>query len=97
MVGKRAQARGQGRAWAVAGEGALSGQGRPSRAGFQELGEQSASAPQKRMRCESNLGDSASECQIAKEGRARRQFVSNCRARARVKMVIFGSRGQNAR
>eukprot|EP00965_Chrysotila_dentata_P015396 509439-Pleurochrysis_carterae.AAC.1 len=33
-------------------EGALSGQGRSSRAGFQELKERSASAPQLCVRCE---------------------------------------------
>eukprot|EP00965_Chrysotila_dentata_P227564 6196092-Pleurochrysis_carterae.AAC.5 len=64
---------------------------------FQELGERSASAPQVRMRRESNFKKSACECQIANERRARRlQFVSNCSARKKVKMVIFESQGQNA-
>eukprot|EP00965_Chrysotila_dentata_P181142 5979803-Pleurochrysis_carterae.AAC.2 len=41
-------------------EGALSEQRRPTRAGFQEPpGERRASAPQVRMRRESNLGNSA--------------------------------------
>eukprot|EP00965_Chrysotila_dentata_P164671 5436706-Pleurochrysis_carterae.AAC.1 len=54
-------------------KGALTGQGRPSRAGFQEIGERSASAPQVRMRCDCKTTNCAceSECQIAKERRAR--------------------------
>eukprot|EP00965_Chrysotila_dentata_P254524 6211904-Pleurochrysis_carterae.AAC.1 len=76
---------------------ALSGQGRPSRAGFRELEERSASAPQVRMRRESKTANSACECQVANERRARRQLISNCRARARVEMVIIWSRGQNAK
>eukprot|EP00965_Chrysotila_dentata_P008826 287666-Pleurochrysis_carterae.AAC.1 len=68
-------------------EGALSGQGRPSRAGFRELGERSASVPQVRMRCECKVtANSACECQMANERRARRQFIRICRARARVEM-----------
>eukprot|EP00965_Chrysotila_dentata_P252097 6210483-Pleurochrysis_carterae.AAC.1 len=45
-------------------QGALSGQGRPSRAGFRELGIRSASAPQVCMRRESKTANSACECQI---------------------------------
>eukprot|EP00965_Chrysotila_dentata_P097799 3233508-Pleurochrysis_carterae.AAC.1 len=62
-----------------------------------EPGERSASAPQVHMRCKCNLGNRACECQIANEKRARRQCASKCRARARVKMVIIWSRGQNAK
>eukprot|EP00965_Chrysotila_dentata_P260452 6213912-Pleurochrysis_carterae.AAC.1 len=48
--------------------GALSGQGRPSRAGFQELGEQSASAPQVCMRCDSKTANRACECRLQMKG-----------------------------
>eukprot|EP00965_Chrysotila_dentata_P221221 6192268-Pleurochrysis_carterae.AAC.1 len=64
--------------------------------GTPELRRRSASAPQVRMRCEFNVGNCASGYGFADEGRARRQFVGNCPARAGVQMVIFGSRGQNA-
>eukprot|EP00965_Chrysotila_dentata_P026464 876265-Pleurochrysis_carterae.AAC.3 len=44
--------------------------------GFQELGKRSASALRVRMRCKSNLGDHACECQAANGRCARRQFAS---------------------
>eukprot|EP00965_Chrysotila_dentata_P202351 6181082-Pleurochrysis_carterae.AAC.1 len=56
--------------------------------------ERERSAPHVRMRCECNLGDCVCDYRFTNERRKRRQFVSNCRARERVKMVIFGSRGQ---
>eukprot|EP00965_Chrysotila_dentata_P163838 5408887-Pleurochrysis_carterae.AAC.1 len=59
--------------------------------------ERSASVPQVRMRCDCNLGNCACEYRFANERRARRQFVSDCRVRARVEMVVFRSRGQNAK
>eukprot|EP00965_Chrysotila_dentata_P165138 5452761-Pleurochrysis_carterae.AAC.1 len=65
--------------------------------GTPEPRERSASASQVRMRCDCNLGNSACEYGFANEKRGRQQFVSNCRARARATMVIFGSRGQNAK
>eukprot|EP00965_Chrysotila_dentata_P194871 6176641-Pleurochrysis_carterae.AAC.1 len=76
-------------------EGALSRQRRPAREGFQEPEERSASAPRIGMRRKPKTANSACECQIASARRARRQFVSNCRARARVEMVIIWFRGQN--
>eukprot|EP00965_Chrysotila_dentata_P117163 3871818-Pleurochrysis_carterae.AAC.1 len=56
----------------------------------------SASARKVHKRRKPNLGNCACKFRFANERRARRQFVSNC-LRARVEMVIFGSRGQNAK
>mgnify|MGYP007100951918 CR=1 FL=1 len=89
MVWERARARGLGAPGRWLKEGALSKGYRPSRAGFQEPKERSASAPQVRMRCNAKTADSACECQTANERcahenrtandwRARRQFVSKC-------------------
>eukprot|EP00965_Chrysotila_dentata_P196192 6177432-Pleurochrysis_carterae.AAC.1 len=64
---------------------------------FKELGERIANAPRVRMRYKSKRANCASECRTAKERRARRQFVNSRRARARVKLLIIWSRGQNAR
>eukprot|EP00965_Chrysotila_dentata_P186792 6167540-Pleurochrysis_carterae.AAC.1 len=49
-------------------EGELSGQRRPSRTEFQELGERSASAPQVCMRRESKTANSACEYQLQVKG-----------------------------
>eukprot|EP00965_Chrysotila_dentata_P107278 3544024-Pleurochrysis_carterae.AAC.8 len=58
--------------------------------GLQNLhGERGASTPQVRMRCDGNLGNSACAYRFTNARRARRQFVSSCRARERVEMVIF--------
>eukprot|EP00965_Chrysotila_dentata_P065307 2164175-Pleurochrysis_carterae.AAC.1 len=40
------------------------------------------------------MGNHACECQTANERRARRQFVSICRARARVELLIMGLEGK---
>eukprot|EP00965_Chrysotila_dentata_P046401 1541817-Pleurochrysis_carterae.AAC.1 len=58
--------------------------------GTPELREPSASAPRVRMQCECKLGNHACECQTANDKRARRQFVSKCRARARVELRVSG-------
>eukprot|EP00965_Chrysotila_dentata_P029664 986104-Pleurochrysis_carterae.AAC.1 len=49
-------------------KGALTGQGGPSQAGFQELGERSASAPQVCMRRESKTAKRVCECQLQMNG-----------------------------
>eukprot|EP00965_Chrysotila_dentata_P122808 4058977-Pleurochrysis_carterae.AAC.1 len=49
-------------------KGALTGQGRPSRAGFQELVERSASAPQVRMPCDCKTANCACERQLQMKG-----------------------------
>eukprot|EP00965_Chrysotila_dentata_P261148 6214154-Pleurochrysis_carterae.AAC.2 len=54
-------------------------------------------SPRVRMRCKCKLGNHAYECKTANERRARQQFISIYRARARVELLIIGSRGQNAR
>eukprot|EP00965_Chrysotila_dentata_P041774 1385788-Pleurochrysis_carterae.AAC.1 len=64
---------------------------------IQEPGTRSASAPRVRMRCDAKMGNHACEYQTANERCARRQFVSICRARARVELRIIGSRRRNAR
>eukprot|EP00965_Chrysotila_dentata_P107739 3558920-Pleurochrysis_carterae.AAC.1 len=48
--------------------GALSGQGRSLRAGFRELEERSASAPQVCMRCDSKTAHRACECRLQIQG-----------------------------
>eukprot|EP00965_Chrysotila_dentata_P210215 6185774-Pleurochrysis_carterae.AAC.1 len=56
-----------------------------------ELRKRSASAPQVRMLCNCNFGNCAYDNRSATEGRAHRQFGSNCWERARVEMlVLFG-------
>eukprot|EP00965_Chrysotila_dentata_P219375 6191101-Pleurochrysis_carterae.AAC.1 len=47
---------------------ALNGQGRPSRAGFRELGERSASAPQVCLRCDCKTANRACECRLQMKG-----------------------------
>eukprot|EP00965_Chrysotila_dentata_P054775 1819261-Pleurochrysis_carterae.AAC.1 len=49
-------------------KGALSGQGRPSRAAFRELGERSASAPQVCMPRGAKTANLACECQLQMKG-----------------------------
>eukprot|EP00965_Chrysotila_dentata_P260555 6213947-Pleurochrysis_carterae.AAC.4 len=84
-----AQARGLGRAWVVAqGGGAQWAKVAMIMSGFQELGERSATAPQICTPRESKTANRACECRIANERRARRQFISKCRARARGEMAL---------
>eukprot|EP00965_Chrysotila_dentata_P254499 6211895-Pleurochrysis_carterae.AAC.1 len=60
-------------------------------AGFQELGERSASAPRVRMRCDANSGNHACECKSTNERCTRRQLASKCQACERVELQLFGS------
>eukprot|EP00965_Chrysotila_dentata_P011001 357904-Pleurochrysis_carterae.AAC.2 len=54
--------------WGGSRKGALTGQGWPSRAGFQELGKRSASAPQVCVRRGSKTAHRACECRLQMKG-----------------------------
>eukprot|EP00965_Chrysotila_dentata_P263489 6214839-Pleurochrysis_carterae.AAC.1 len=68
MVGSRRRRGGWAHLRGGSRKGALTGQGRPSRAGFQEPGERSPSAPQVCMRRESKTANRTYEFQLQMKG-----------------------------